>query len=246
MIQPDTLTMLDQIRIVLVNTSHPGNIGSAARAMKTMGLSRLYLVSPQQYPHQKAIEMAAGADDVLASAIVVPSLEEAVADCHWVIGTSARLRTIPWPLVSPRAMAEKIKQEPASSQIAIIFGREQSGLTNEELRRCHWHTQIPANPDYSSLNIAQAVQVLAYELRVASLSETPDAEWDYPLATAAEMERFFAHLEETLIDIQFLKPEAPRQLMTRLRRFFYRARPDVMEINILRGWCSAVQDVNKK
>lgn len=239
--------MLERIRIVLVNTSHPGNIGSVARAMKTMGLSELYLVSPEQFPHPKAIEMASGASDLLDQAIVVNTLEEAIGDCTLVIGTSARTRTIPWPLFSPREMIEKIKREPALSQIAILFGREQSGLTNEELQRCHVHTQIPTHPQYSSLNIAAAVQVIAYEIRVASLDPLPVTDdWDYRLATADEMEKFFTHLQEVLIEIDFLKMSAPRKLMTRLRRLFFRARPDIMEMNILRGMLTAVQASNKK
>jgi len=239
--------MLDQIRVVLIRTSHPGNIGSAARAMKTMGLTRLYLVDPKSFPDRKADEMSAGADDLLKQAVVVPTLEEAVADCSLVIGTSARERHIQWPLYQPRAMAEKVRLEPADSRIAIVFGSEQSGMTNEELRRCHLHIQIPANPDYSSLNLAAAVQVVSYELRVASLADQappvlPPQGKDYRPATHAEMERLFAHIEQTLIKIDFLKVNAPRQLMTRLRRFFFRARPDVMEMNIFRGMMTAVED----
>lgn len=240
--------MLDNIRIVLVNTSHPGNIGATARAMKTMGLSDLCLVAPEQFPHAKATEMAVSAGDVLDSAVVVQTLDEAIADCTLIIGSSARSRKIPWPLQTPRAMAEQVKREAANGQIAILFGCEQSGLTNEELQRCHLHVQIPANPDYTSLNIAAAVQIFAYELRIASLENTQLAdEWDYRLATADEMEKFFAHLEAVLIEIDFLKLNAPRKLMTRLRRFFFRARPDVMEMNILRGMLGAVQDtINKR
>ncbi|MBV9576492.1 MAG: tRNA (cytosine(32)/uridine(32)-2'-O)-methyltransferase TrmJ [Gammaproteobacteria bacterium] len=235
--------MLDRVRIVLVNTSHPGNIGSTARAMKTMGLQRLYLVEPHQFPHDKATEMASNADDILDQAIVVKTVAEAIKDCTLIIGTSARMRTIPWPLLEPREMAEKIKQEPENSEIAILFGREQSGLTNEELRQCHLHIHIPANADYSSLNIAQAVQIIAYELRLASLKEPITAnKQDYRLANADEMEKFFLHLQEVLILIDFLKMNAPRQLMTRLRRLFFRVRPDVMEMNILRGMLTAVQD----
>lgn len=237
--------MLDQIRIVLVNTSHPGNIGAAARAMKTMGISALYLVAPEQFPHQKAVEMASSAGDILDSAVVVSTLDEALEDCSLVIGASARHRTIPWPLLSPREMAEKVSQEPAGGMTAILFGREQSGLTNEELQRCHLHVNIPANPEYSSLNIAAAVQVIAYELRMASLNQTVcDEAWDYRFATADEMEKLFTHLEQVLVEIDFLKPSAPRKLMTRLRRFFFRARPDVMEMNILRGILTAVQEKN--
>ncbi len=235
--------MLDRIRIVLINTSHPGNIGSAARAMKTMGLTELYLVEPKQFPHPQARDMAAGADDILAQAVVVQTLDEAISDCTLVVGTSARDRTIPWPLLPPRLMAEKVRQEPPGGRTAIIFGREQSGLTNEELHRCQLHIQIPANPAYSSLNLAAAVQVVAYELRVASLAAAEHQEdWDYRLATSEEMERMFKHMEEVMIKLDFLKLSAPRQLMTRLRRFFFRARPDVMEINIFRGLFGAIEE----
>jgi tRNA (cytidine32/uridine32-2'-O)-methyltransferase len=235
--------MLDRIRIVLVNTSHPGNIGSAARAMKTMGLSELYLVKPARFPDPKAVELASGAADILDQAIVVETLDEAIAEATLVIGTSARSRSVPWPLISPREMGEKIKVEAPRSQIAIVFGHEQSGLSNEELQRCHVHVQIPANPEYSSLNLAAAVQVLAYECRVASLDQTvTHEEWDYRLATADEMEKYFNHLQELLIEIDFLKMSAPRKLMTRLRRLYLRTRPDVMEMNILRGMLTAVQD----
>jgi tRNA (cytidine32/uridine32-2'-O)-methyltransferase len=239
--------MLERIRIVLINTSHPGNIGSVARAMKTMGLTELYLVSPEEFPHPKAIEMASGASDLLDQAVRVNTLDDAIADCTLVVGTSARMRTIPWPLYTPRQMIEKLKQESSSSQIAILFGREQSGLTNEELQRCHLHTQIPANLDYSSLNIAAAVQVIAYEIRLASLEAIilPEV-WDYRLATADEMEKFFRHLKEVLIEVDFLKMNAPRKLMTRLRRLFFRARPDVMEMNILRGLLTAIQAMKNK
>tara|TARA_R110000868_G_scaffold223072_3_gene474877 strand:- start:446 stop:1171 length:726 start_codon:yes stop_codon:yes gene_type:complete len=239
--------MLNRIRIVLINTSHPGNIGSAARAMKTMGLTELYLVDPKQFPHGHARDMASGADDVLANAVVVETLDEALAGCTLVVGTSARDRAIPWPLLPPRQMAEKVREEPAHGRTAVIFGREQSGLTNEELHRCQLHIQIPANPEYSSLNLAMAVQVVAYELRVASLmGEVEQEEWDYPLATSDEMERLFTHMEEALIDIDFLKLSAPRQLMTRLRRFFFRARPDVMEMNIFRGMMRSIQGAISK
>lgn len=239
--------MLDRIRIVLVNTSHPGNIGAAARAIKTMGLDALYLVSPQKFPHDKAKEMASGAVDLLDKAVVVDNLDEAIADCALVIGASARMRTIPWPLLTPREMVEKVKQEQPDSQIAILFGREQTGLTNEELQRCHLHIHIPANPEYSSLNIAAAVQIVAYELRMASIEPNLFADtWDYRLANADEMEKLFKHLEEVLIEIDFLKLNAPRKLMTRLRRLFFRTRPDVMEMNMLRGILTAVEETIKK
>lgn len=238
----DNCFMLHRTRIVLVNTSHPGNIGAVARAMKTMGLHELYLVAPKYFPDGKATEMAAGAQDVLERALVVNTLEEAIADCTLVVGTSARMRSLPWPLLLPREIAERVRQEATQSHAAIVFGREQSGLSNEELQRCHLHVHIPANPDYSSLNLAAAVQIMAYELRLASLthteveSEAPDKQ----LATAEDMEKFFEHLQQVLITIQFLNPEQPRQLMARLRRLFYRARPDTTEMNILRGILTAI------
>jgi tRNA (cytidine32/uridine32-2'-O)-methyltransferase len=214
--------------------------------MKTMGLAELYLVNPLAFPHPKAHEMAANSTDILDQAVIVHSLDDAIADCVFVIGTSARSRSIPWPMATPREMAEKIKQEAPENEIAILFGREQSGLTNEELQRCHLHVQIPTDSQYSSLNISAAVQVIAYELRVASIEQTTLSEnWDYRFATADEMEKFFVHLEEVLGAVDFLKMNAPRKLMTRLRRLFFRARLDVMEVNILRGMLSAIQAYNK-
>lgn len=230
-----------QVRIVLVNTSHPGNIGSAARAMKTMGLSKLYLVDPQQFPHQKAIEMASNAGDVLEKAIIVQTIDEAIADCHLVIGTSARPRAIPWPVLTARECAEKIMTQSPKMKIAILFGREQSGLTNEELHRCHYHMQIPSNPEYNSLNLASAVQIIAYELRVASETSHVQVKWDYDYAANEALEGFYAHLERVLIQLEFLNLKAPRQLMTRLRRLFHRTQLDVMEVNILRGMLDAIE-----
>lgn len=237
--------MLANCRIVLINTSHPGNIGSAARAMKTMGLKELYLVAPEKFPHQKAIEMASNAADVVESAIVVDDYQTAIADCTFVVGTSARSRKIPWPLISPHELGEKAALETQQGKVAILFGREDSGLTNDELHSCHCHVHIPTNPEYSSLNIAAAVQVIAYELRVAALSEVEPQTWDYEFANAQSMEGFYEHLEKVLIDIDFLNPKVPRQLMTRLRRLFGRARPDVMEMNILRGILGAVEKFKK-
>jgi len=233
--------MLTEIRIVLINTSHPGNIGATARAMKTMGLSQLYLVSPHTFPHAKADEMASNALDVLQKAIVVKELEDAIGDCGLVVGTSARSRTIPWPILTPREFAQKAVMEAPRTKIAVLFGHEQSGLTNEELHRCHFHIQIPSNPEYSSLNLAAAVQVIAYELRLATLGVAPEEAWDCEFATEKEMEGFYQHLQDVLTNIDFLNPKAPRQLMTRLRRLFLRARPDVMEVNILRGILTQIQ-----
>jgi len=237
---------LDNIRIVLVNTSHPGNIGAAARAMKNMGLSRLYLVEPQKFPHEDAWWRAASARDVLENVVVVETLEEAIADCPLVVGTSARDRRIPWPLVTPRECGERAAVEAQSHEVAIIFGREDRGLTNEELQVCNYHVHIPTNPDYSSLNLGCAVQVVSYELRMAYLQSRDGQlpkfdDWDVPPATSQAQEHYFAHLQETLEEIDFLQPGNPRQTMTRLRRLYSRVRMDEMELNILRGVLTATQ-----
>jgi len=255
---------LKRIRIVLVQTSHPGNIGAAARAMKNMGLASLYLVEPRDYPSGVALGRAASALDILDNAVVVDSLDAAIADCGLVIGTSARSRGIPWPMVDPQECAQKLVLAGRQNDVALVFGREDNGLSNEELRRCHFHVQIPANEEYSSLNVAAAVMVLCYEIRKAALQEqgardkeqgenpgdstedrgntgTGEDFWDQPLATVAETEGFLAHLEEVLTQIEVLDPKAPRQLMTRLRRLYTRIRPDRMEINLLRGTLTATQ-----
>lgn len=239
---------LDNIRIVLVNTSHPGNIGAVARAMKNMAISDLALVAPRKYPHDEATWRASNATDVLDEATVYDSLESAIADCGLVIGTSARGRTIPWPLLDPRHCAENAYAEANRHKVALVFGREDRGLTNDELQLCNLHVNIPANEEYSSLNLAMAVQVLCYELRMAHLSgeegrlsANPMAEWDMPPASAEAVQRYFVHLEETLVEMGFLNPKAPKQLMTRLRRLYSRARPDEMEINILRGILTSTQ-----
>lgn len=236
---------LDNIRIVLVNTSHPGNIGGVARAMKNMGLSRLYLVAPRQYPDEQAAWRAASAQDVLDKAVVTDTLEEAIGDCQFVVGTSARERRIPWPLLDPRSSAGKIAELSSREQVAVLFGREDRGLTNEELKQCNLHMTIPTSDDYSSLNLAMAVQIVCYELRVLIGSDQDpareDDEWDAPFSTRENMERFFVHLEQTLTDIEFLDPAAPRQLMSRLRRLYSRVRLDEMELNILRGILTETQ-----
>ncbi len=233
----------ENVRIVLVHTSHPGNIGGTARAMKNMGLSRLYLVEPRLFPHEEARWRAAAALDVLESAVVVGSVAEAVADCQFVVGTSARERRIPWPLLDPRSCAAQIANLSRSEQVAVLFGREDRGLTNEELQLCNLHLHIPSSADYSSLNLAMAVQIVCYELRMAmtELPESADEQWDSPFSTAENMERFYQHLEETLVEIEFLDPAAPRQLMPRLRRLYNRLRLDEMELNILRGILTETQ-----
>ncbi len=229
-------------RIVLVRTSHPGNIGAAARAMKTMGLDDLVLVAPEAFPNAEATARASGADDLLARARVVSNVPEAIADCRFVVGASARLRSLPWPTVDPRGCAELLWNHAAADGdgSAILFGPEQSGLNNEDLARCQHLVHIPANPEYSSLNLAQAVQVLCYELRMAAPIDQPRVERERRLATGAELESFHDHLNQVLTASGFLKADHPRQLQLRLRRLFNRAQPDENEINILRGILSAL------
>ncbi|MVF14553.1 RNA methyltransferase [Ketobacter sp. MCCC 1A13808] len=251
---------LNRLRIVMINTSDSGNIGAAARAMKTMGVSDLCLVAPKEYPTAKATARATGAADLLHRATVVDTLEQAIGDCQLVFGTSARMRTIPWPLMTPREAAQVVMNEPQGADIAIVFGREDAGLTNEELRRCHYHISIPGNEAYSVLNIAAAVQVICYEMRMNALaskeSEQEGAaapmmplefrEWDEPLVTSEDMERFMKHFEETLLDIGFYDPNNPKQLITRARRLFMRTRMDRLEMNLMRGVLSTVQKRVKK
>jgi tRNA (cytidine32/uridine32-2'-O)-methyltransferase len=236
---------LANIRIVLVNTSHPGNIGGAARAMKNMGLTRLYLVEPKCFPDERANWRAASAVDVLEGAVVTATLDEAINDCQFVVGTSARERRIPWPLLDSRQCAARIAEHSGREQVAVLFGREDRGLTNDELQRCNLHLNIPTSAAYSSLNLAMAVQIVGYELAMlAAAPDRPAAEddqWDAPFATQENMERFYVHLEQTLTEIEFLDPAAPRQLMSRLRRLYGRVRLDEMELNILRGILTETQ-----
>ena len=242
---------LDRLRIVMINTSDSGNIGAAARAMKTMGLSQLVLVQPKEFPTAKATARASGAADLLCNARVVESLDQAIGDCQLVFGTSARMRTIPWPLINPREAAERVVNEPEGADIAILFGREDSGLNNEELRRCHLHICIPGNEVYSVLNVAAAIQVISYEMRMAALAQAgaeearanPDGlrDWDQPLVSSEDTERLLKHFEEVMLEIEFFDPSNPKQLLTRLRRFFMRTRIDRLELNLLRGILSTVQ-----
>lgn len=239
--------LLARVRVVLIETSHPGNIGAVARAMKTMGLTELYLINPRQFPHEEATARASGADDVLARAQRVETLDAAIAECSLVVGTSARDRKMAWPQLNPREMASKMLAVPGDRPVALVFGRERTGLTNEELERCHFLVQIPANPDYSSLNIAAAVQVLCYELRVAAeLSQGEQSALnDEALADAADVERMMVHLEKTLVHIEFLDPDNPKLLMRRLRRLFARTQLLDNEVNILRGIFTAVMKKSK-
>ncbi|MGQ9830291.1 MAG: RNA methyltransferase [Thermochromatium sp.] len=234
---------LARIRFVLVGITHSGNIGAVARAMKTMGLSRLELVAPRQRPDAESLARACGADDLIERAGIHENLTEALTGCRLVIGASARRRSLAWPLLEPHECAERLLAEAEVGEVALLLGRERSGLTNDELARCHFLAHIPTNPDFSSLNVAAAAQVFAYEIRrVARLATgerpikpTPE------LATAEAMEGFYAHLTETLIQIGFSDPAQSRTLGLRLRRLFNRARPDQTELNILRGILSAAQ-----
>ena len=237
--------MLDNISIVLVNPSHPGNIGSAARAMKNMGLKHLCLVNPDEFPSGTATALASGADDILANARVVGTLEDALADSHFVVGTSARVRGVSLPLVDPRSCAQTMIEESAEAKVAIIFGREDKGLTNEQLKRCHLQVHIPTNEDFSSLNLGQAVQVMAYELRMTMLRSTNSLEVPKPrahdLATMGDVERYYDHLHQTLVDIGFLDHSSHEKIMAKLRRMYGRIRPDRVELGILRGVLSETQ-----
>lgn len=238
---------LSSIRIVLVATSHPGNIGSAARAMKTMGFGRLYLVNPEFFPDLNACEMAAGADDVLNNSVVTKTLDEALAGCNLVIATSARPRGLSLPGLSPRDCASFVAGQARDTEVAFVFGRERSGLTNEELLRCHYHLNIPANPDYSSLNLSQAVQIIVYELRMALLQpQAKVAHHENELATFTDVENFYKHLGEVLDSVNFLKPHNPHRVQQRLRRLFNRAGLEQIEVAILRGILSHVQKALEK
>ena len=224
------------VRIILVGTTHPGNIGACARAMKNMGLSDLMLVGPRYFPHEEASARASGATDILDAVRVVQQLDEALADCIYVVGASARSRSIGWPCFAPRECAARLLKEGQTGKVAAVFGPEKSGLTNDDLDRCHALLTIPTDPGFSSLNLAMAVQILSYELRMATLDgPLPVYEPEAPLASGEDLEHFYTHLEQVLTGTGFMDPENPRHLMRRLRRLFIRAEPDRNEINILRG-----------
>lgn len=247
---------LDSVRIVTVATTHPGNIGSAARAMKTMGLSDLRLVRPKMFPNAEATALASGAADLLENAQVCDSLDDAIADAELVIATSARGRHIPWPCISAREFGELLQQEPTSHRVAILFGREDRGLTNDELQRCNLHVTIPSNEEYGVLNLAAAIQVICYEVRMALVGEQlpsksthahqhqltlPSIPWDQPPASQADIQRLLTHFQTVMQQSGFFNPTHSGQVRTRLDRLFLRARPDKMEINILRGFLGSLE-----
>lgn len=243
--------MLDNIRIVLVETSHTGNMGSTARAMKTMGLTNLYLVNPLVKPDSQAIALSAGASDVIGNATIVDTFDEAIAGCSLVVGTSARSRSLPWPMLEPRECGQRSAMESEHAPVAIVFGRERVGLTNDELQKCHYHVAIQANPEYSSLNLAMAVQILAYEVRIAWLATQEEGkeavvvedQTQYP--SADDLERFYVHLEQVLLKTGFIRTSHPGQIMSKLRRLYNRARPETQELNILRGMLSSIDNEKK-
>lgn len=238
--QPKTLNLLAQIRVVLSRPSHPGNIGSAARAMKTMGLTDLYLVAPKAFPHPESETLASGATDVLAQATVCETLEQALSGCVLAIGTCPRQRDLLPALLTPESAASLAMREAQAGRVALVFGNETCGLSKEELACCQALVTIPGNPDYSSLNLAAAVQVMAYVMRRTALNED-FAEPPLDAADLGEVERFYTHLEQTMVQIGFLNPASPKRLMPKLRRLFSRTRLQKEEINILRGMLSAIE-----
>jgi tRNA (cytidine32/uridine32-2'-O)-methyltransferase len=242
--------VLTNIRIVLVRPTHPGNIGATARAMKNMSLSSLYLVAPEDFPSAEATDRAVGGDDVLQNAVLCPSLDEALRECHIVIGTSARQRHIEWPALEPEICARRLVDEARFGPVALLFGQERTGLLNAELDRCHFVVTIPADQTYSSLNLACAVQILAYEIyRAAQASSPVDVSSDVKegrLVSQEDMRRFYQHLEEVLHQTGFLDPANPRFLMRRLIRLFNRAGLDDNELLIMRGILTSVQQQRHK
>lgn len=234
------------IRIVLVDTAHPGNIGAVARAMKNMGLAELHLVRPKFFPNSEATARASGAQDVLETARVHETFEAAIGECGLVVGTSARQRHLPWQLVEPRECAQQVVQTAQTGHAAIVFGSERYGLSNTELNQCNLMVTIPTNPDYSSLNIAMAVQVLAYELWLLRKGPVEPVAREVPLATIEELQRLYVHIEQVLEEIDFRDRTGNGQLMARIRRLFNRAQVDQNEMNILRGILTAVQARRKK
>lgn len=234
-------SLLSRVRVVLIETSHPGNIGATARAMKTMGLSELVLVNPHGFPSAEATARASGADDILMRARCVSTLAEAIADCGMTLGTTARARHLEWPLCGPREAAAALRTLPDATRCALLFGREQSGLSNDELALCQQVIRIPTDETFSSLNLAQAVQICAYELRLAALAPAPVAA-DEPLATAQELADTVAHVARLMQRVGFLNPERPKLLPVRIRRFVNRGGLKRSEMRIMRGFCTAVEE----
>lgn len=237
----------NKIKIVLVEPSHPGNIGAAARAAKTMGVENLVLVNPKSFPDKQATVRATDAVDILERAVVCGSLKEAINRCTFIVGTSSRKRGISCPEITPRNLGVRVWQEIQKGSVAIVFGRESSGLSNEEMDCCQFSTTIPANSEFSSLNIASAVQVVCYEIFNAKLEHSSvQSNDDSKLATSEELEYFFDHLQEMLLQVEFLDPKQPKLLMRRLRHLYSRTRLTKVEVNILRGILSSTQSAIEK
>ncbi|MBQ0756457.1 MAG: tRNA (cytosine(32)/uridine(32)-2'-O)-methyltransferase TrmJ [Amphritea sp.] len=237
--------MLENIRIVLINTFHPGNIGAAARAMKNMGLSQLYLVDPRVFPDEEADSRAAGAKDLLEKAVVVGTMDEAISDCQLVIGTSARNRTFDLPIFDAHDCAKKIVGEAKLGKVAIVFGRETMGLHNSELQKCNYHVYIPANPEYPVLNVSAAIQLVCYEIWQAhNKQDYEEHEQPYPLTR--DMELFYEHLENALRGTNFIIPQHQGKVMDKLRRYFNRSRPERTELNMLRGILTSIDETIAK
>jgi TrmH family RNA methyltransferase len=227
------------VRIVLIDPSHPGNIGSVARAMKNMALSDLVLVRPRSFPHAEAIALAAGADDILAGARIVDTVAEAIADCAFIAGTTSRPRSYTWEFATPRDAAGRIVALPQENRAALLFGSERYGLGTQDLNYCNVLVRIPANPEYCSLNLAMSVQLIAYEIFMAREQPQSHTQLEMALAPSGDVEHFYAHLHEVLNGINF--EDRTGHLMERLRRLFNRAQLDRNELNIMRGILSAVQ-----
>ena len=234
--------LLNSIKVVLVGTTHPGNIGATARAMKNMGIVNLALVAPKEFPSDVATYRSKAAKDVLENAEVFDTLKMAVSNCELVIGTSARERKVPWPILNPKDASQEVSRGVLNNKVAIVFGREDRGLTNDELGLCNLHVHIPTDPAYSSLNLSQAVQIMVYEMRSSILENQENEEyWDVEFADNDQTERLIIHMDELMQEVDFYEIDNPRKLLLRVRRFFKRSRIDVMEVNIFRGLFAAIQ-----
>jgi len=238
--------MLEQFKIVLSHTTHPGNIGAAARAMKVMGLSQLALVNPSQFPSAEASQRASKASDLLANAQLYQTINEAISDCRLVVGASVRTRTLPSRLVTPRELVKIVEQNPSNVPVALLFGTENSGLTNDELHLCHYQVYIPTNPDYSSLNLASAVQLISYELRLAfsDMKQLPEQRVidNERIISRQQLDGLLAHFEKVMTETKYLNPEHRKQIDNRMSRLFSKAEVTESENRVLRGFLSAIEN----
>ncbi|MEE4246126.1 MAG: RNA methyltransferase [Kangiellaceae bacterium] len=244
--------MLDTIEFVLSHTTHPGNIGAAARAMKTMGLDKLRLVNPKHFPSAEATQRASRADDILAKAEVFSSLQDAIADRTLIVGTGMSNRGLKWPELTPRELAQMVYREKSYRNIAIVFGTESSGLSNEELQLCNYLVSIPANPDYSSLNLASAIQLIAYEFRMAAIEHEYESiyrkQYDEPgeaLATAQQTQQLFEHFMQVADETGFFNPKNPKLLPMRIHRIFNKAQLTDSEVRLIRGFLASVKKYDR-